>query len=107
MRRPMAVLTRDAILREMELGRLRVEPFSPDQLGPASIDLTLGDEIRVIEPAGPPIVISEDAALLSGLELARFERRQIAIRGSARPLDVRIVPQGVLPLPSREATAAA
>ena len=57
----MAVLTRDAILREMELGRLRVEPFSPDQLGPASIDLTLGDEIRVIEPAGPPIVISEDA----------------------------------------------
>ena len=57
----MAVLTREAILREMELGRLRVEPFAPDQLGPASIDLTLGDEIRVIEPAGPPIPISEDA----------------------------------------------
>jgi dCTP deaminase len=58
---PMAVLTRDAILREMELGRLRVEPFEMDQLGPASIDLTLGDEIRVIEPAETPIVISEDA----------------------------------------------
>ncbi|HEU4428872.1 MAG TPA: dCTP deaminase, partial [Myxococcota bacterium] len=58
---PMAVLTRDAILREMELGRLRVEPFTLDQLGPASIDLTLGDEIRVIEPAGPPVAISEDA----------------------------------------------
>ncbi len=57
----MGVLTRDAILREMESGRLRVEPFAMDQLGPASIDLTLGDEIRVIELAGPPIVISEDA----------------------------------------------
>ena len=37
---PMAVLTRDAILAEMEAGRLAVEPFSEDQVGPASIDLT-------------------------------------------------------------------
>ena len=61
MLRPMAVLTRDAILREMELGRLRVEPFALDQLGPASIDLTLGDEIRVIEPGPTPIPIRDDA----------------------------------------------
>jgi dCTP deaminase len=57
----MSVLTRDAIQQELDSGRLRIEPFSPDQLGPASVDLTLGDEIRVIEPVGAPIPITEDS----------------------------------------------
>jgi len=56
----MAVLTRDAILAEIDAGRLVVEPFSPDQVGPASIDLTLGDEIRVIEPGDEPIRLDAD-----------------------------------------------
>jgi dCTP deaminase len=43
----MCVLTRDAILEELEAGRLRIEPFDLDQIGTASIDLHLGDEIRV------------------------------------------------------------
>ncbi len=51
----MTVLTRDAILAELDAGRLVVEPMSRDQVGPASIDLTLGDEIRVIEPGDDPI----------------------------------------------------
>ena len=55
MRAPMPVLTRDAILAELSAGRLRIEPFSPDQLGSASIDLTLGDEIRVMLPEAAPI----------------------------------------------------
>jgi dCTP deaminase len=57
----MAVLTRDAILAEMDSGRLAIEPWSPDQLGAASIDLTLGDEIRLIEPGPAPIDLMEDA----------------------------------------------
>ena len=51
----MTVLTRDVILAEIDAGRLVVDPFSRDQVGPASIDLTLGDEIRVIEPGPDPI----------------------------------------------------
>jgi dCTP deaminase len=58
MRAPMPVLTRDAILAEISAGRLRVEPFSLDQLGAASIDLTLGDEIRVMLPEAAPIELS-------------------------------------------------
>ena len=60
MRAPMSVLTRDAIRRELDAGNLRIEPWSDDQLGPASIDLTLGDTIRVIEPVGAPIPIDDD-----------------------------------------------
>jgi dCTP deaminase len=61
MRRSMAVLSRDAILAELAAGRLVIEPLEPDQVGPASVDLTLGDEIRVIVPGATPIPIVNDA----------------------------------------------
>lgn len=55
------VLTRDVILREIEAGRLAIEPLVPDQIGPASIDLHLGDEIRVMQ-GGPAVIdVTEDA----------------------------------------------
>jgi dCTP deaminase len=61
MRRVMTVLTRDAILEEIDAGRVRIEPFSLDQVGAASIDLTLGDEIRVIEAGEGPIEVENGA----------------------------------------------
>ncbi|MEE8508746.1 MAG: hypothetical protein V3T07_06760, partial [Myxococcota bacterium] len=61
MRRPMSVLTREVILREIDSGRLVISPFSPDQVGAASIDLTLGDEIRVIESGGRAIDICHES----------------------------------------------
>ena len=55
------ILTRDVILREIESGRIVIDPFLPEQIGPASIDLHLGDEIRVME-GGPEVIdIVEDA----------------------------------------------
>ena len=57
----MSVLTRDAILSEIKSGRLVISPFTPDQVGPASVDLTLSDEIRVIEPGSAAIDIRDDA----------------------------------------------
>lgn len=55
------ILTRDVILREIATGRLAIDPLVPDQVGPASIDLHLGDEIRVME-GGPDVVeLTEDA----------------------------------------------
>ena len=57
----MCVLTRDEISAEMRAGRLRITPFEQDQLGAASIDLTLGDEIRVIESGDAPIDVLSEA----------------------------------------------
>ena len=56
----MSVLTRDVLLAEIAAGRIAIEPFDPTQVGPASIDLTLGDEIRVIERGPEPIPMRED-----------------------------------------------
>lgn len=57
----MGVLTREVILAELESGRLRIEPFLPEMVGPASIDLHLGDQIRVIQRGSHPIPIRDDA----------------------------------------------
>jgi dCTP deaminase len=65
----MAVLTRDAILAEIDAGRVRIEPFERSAVGPASIDLTLGDELRMIEPDGQAIPIREDS------DFRRYTRR--------------------------------
>jgi len=44
----MSVLTRDVILRDLDEGRVRIDPLDRSQIGVASIDLTLGREIREI-----------------------------------------------------------
>jgi dCTP deaminase len=59
MRAAMTVLTRDVILREIEDGRVCIDPLGSDQVGVASIDLTLGDEIRLIESGVEPIEIHD------------------------------------------------
>jgi dCTP deaminase len=48
MRGAMSVLTRDVILSELDEGRIRIDPFDRNQIGVASIDLTLGRDIREI-----------------------------------------------------------
>jgi dCTP deaminase len=55
------ILTRDVIRREIDAGRIVVDPLLPDQIGPASIDLHLGDEIRVMHPARAPVAVTDDA----------------------------------------------
>lgn len=43
------ILTKDEILKEIKKGRIKIKPFSKDQIGPASIDLSLGNEFRVFK----------------------------------------------------------
>jgi len=58
----MCVLTRAEIMREIEEGRLRIEPFDPDQVGAASIDLHLDRAIRVLsEDENGPIHVTDEA----------------------------------------------
>jgi len=73
MRAPMAVLTRDAILAELDAGRLVITPFERDQLGAASVDLTLGDEIRVIERGAAPIDVVSDADYRAHTSVRRLD----------------------------------
>jgi len=69
----MAVLTRDALLAEIASGGLVLDPYDPATVGPASIDLTLGDEIRVLTPGPDPIPIRDDADYRAYTRLARLD----------------------------------
>ena len=82
----MSVLTRDAILRELEKGRLRLEPFSVDQVGPASIDLHLGEGLRIpVENGNEPIEVTDDAKVDLATRLIPFDRPHLLAPGQTVP----------------------
>lgn len=47
----MAILTRDAILAEIEAGRIGIDPLDRSLIGPASVDLRLGSSFRIFRSA--------------------------------------------------------
>jgi dCTP deaminase len=67
------ILTRDVILDEVAAGRLTIEPFDPAQVGPASIDLHLGDEIRVMAGGPDVIEVTEEADYRTVTRLQRLD----------------------------------
>jgi dCTP deaminase len=78
----MSVLTRDAIQGEIDAGRLVVTPFEADQLGVASIDLTLGDEIRVIHDPGQPIDLVAESDYRDHTTVQRLDAPYVLEPGS-------------------------
>jgi dCTP deaminase len=68
------VLTHEAILRELAAGRLEIDPLVDGQVGPASIDLHLGDEIRVMDGGGDEVAVTDDADYRSITRLRSLER---------------------------------
>jgi dCTP deaminase len=54
------ILTRDVILSEIAAGNVTVDPFDAAMVGPASIDLHLGDELRVFDASEQAIDVRED-----------------------------------------------
>ena len=69
------ILTRDAIRREIDAGRVVIEPFFADQVGPASIDLHLGDEIRVMHAGREPVPVTDDVDYRTITDVRRSRRR--------------------------------
>jgi dCTP deaminase len=78
----MTVLTRDAIRAELDSGRLVITPFEDDQLGAASIDLTLGEEIRIIERRAEPIDLLADSDYRDHTSVATLDEPYVLAPGS-------------------------
>lgn len=55
----MCVLTHDEILREVREGRIGIDPFDEQMVGPGSVDLHLGDEIRVFKRKSQPYPVDD------------------------------------------------
>ena len=59
----MGVLAREEILRLVDSGTVQVDPLQEDQVGPASIDLHLGNEFRVFKKLRNACVVEERISL--------------------------------------------
>jgi dCTP deaminase len=57
----MAVLTRPELLRRIEAGEIGIDPFDPECVGPASIDLHLGNQFRVFRTIHNIFHVTDDA----------------------------------------------
>lgn len=58
---PMSILTHDEILKEIDAGRIVIDPFTPEAVGPASVDLRLSNEFRVFKKLHKTFDVTEDA----------------------------------------------
>ena len=54
------ILTREEILFEIAMKRIVIDPLSESAIGPASIDLSLGDEIRIFQRGKKPFLVTEN-----------------------------------------------
>ena len=76
------ILSHDAILAEVEAGNITIDPYDESAVGPASVDLRLGSELRVLDSDGGALEVNEEVdvrehshvvALGGGYELAPGE----------------------------------
>ncbi|MFH0876223.1 MAG: dCTP deaminase [archaeon] len=59
----MSILTRTEILSQIKKGAIKIDPFSETKVGPASVDLTLGNEFRVYKNTRLKIDLKENINL--------------------------------------------
>jgi dCTP deaminase len=59
----MSILTRDVILELFRSGEIEIDPYSPDLVGPASIDLRLANSFRVFRNVRKTYDVSESSEL--------------------------------------------
>ncbi len=70
----MATLGRDELLKLIRIGTLRIEPFRSKQVGPASINLHLGNSFRVFEKTRDVFHVHEDADYKKLTRAVKVER---------------------------------
>ena len=67
------ILTRDRILAELRAGNIVIDPFDETAVSPASVDLHLGDQLRVFDGALTPIEVEEDTDVRDFSHLERLD----------------------------------
>jgi dCTP deaminase len=75
------LLTHDVILAEIGAWRVAFDPFDPGQVGPASVDLHLGDEIRVMCGPSDPVDVNDAADYTTFTELRRLDAPYVLAPG--------------------------
>ena len=67
----MSLLAKEIILDEIEKGNIKIEPLNKENIGPASIDLTLSNEFRIFKKSNKIINITENTDYKSLTKLVK------------------------------------
>ena len=57
----MSVLTKNKILEEIKAGKIKIEPFDKESVGPGSVDLTLGETFRFFKRQNKVYKVTDEA----------------------------------------------
>ena len=79
----MSILTRDEILKEIDAGRIKIDPFDPDDVGPASVDLRLSNQFRVFKKLHTTFDVTEEADYEDITEFLEVEERFLLLPGES------------------------
>jgi len=55
------ILTRNVLLKEIQAKRVKIEPFVKSNIGPASVDLRLGNEFRIFKKPNKVVEVTEES----------------------------------------------
>ncbi|MCB9637750.1 MAG: dCTP deaminase [Myxococcales bacterium] len=77
------ILTRDVILREIEQGRIEIDPFTPEAVGPASVDLRLDNKFRVFKKLHDTFDVREDANYEHVTDYMEVDERFLLLPGES------------------------
>ncbi len=69
----MSVLTKQKIIKEIDAGNIIIEPYNPEDVGPGSIDLSLGNKFRVFKRADQVYDVTEE---LNYKDLTTLEEKE-------------------------------
>jgi dCTP deaminase len=70
----MSVMTRDELLQAIRDGRITIDPFSDDMVGPGSVDLKLSNEFRIFKKIRRALVVDDSMDLEKITRLVHRER---------------------------------
>ena len=84
----MSILTRKKIIEAIRKGKIRIEPYFPGNVGPGSVDLTLGDVFRVFRTFRKVFDVNADSDYRSITTLVKA--RSIVLNPQATVLGITV-----------------
>jgi dCTP deaminase len=76
-----SILTKREILKQIEKGRIKIQPFDTSKVGPGSVDLHLGNEFRIFKKVHNVIHISERTSHEQVTEMVKVKKYFVLMPG--------------------------
>ena len=63
----MSILTKQEILKEIKKGNIKIEPLITENIGPGSVDLSLGNKFRIFKKLKKIFILKDKKIIKSNV----------------------------------------